>query len=181
MRSEAIGALLCLLGLVCGACLPPPQVRMGADVRLRAFRRLLVPPFSDDRGLGEEYARELSKGLWELGFDVVGGDQTAASLKALGIRRGEALGGYALRELRGLTRADAAVVGHVSCPDSGAAGRITVLVLEAEGGETVLQVDHNPRACGSRAAVGPAMAEVLRSIERALRSKGQRAPEDESF
>jgi len=165
---------------ICLGCVPPPEVRVTEGVDARAFRRFLVPPFSDDRGLGVRYALEFSGGLRDMDFDVVGEEQAAAGFAALGMRKGEAPGMNDLLELRKLTGADAAVIGNVDCGSPGK-GRVSVLVLDTAKGETAVQADYRPRSCGSRAEAATVMREVLDALGRVLGARRRRTLEEDGF
>jgi len=151
----AAGLLGCLPGAGRG-----PRGEAPADGGLRAYKRFAILPFNDARGMGEEYAAEVGRGLWKQDFDVIAGPSLAGALDQMGVTPGETMGQHDLLELRRLTHADAAVFGAVSCPRGKGRNRASMVIMDTATGEPVFDFSFWPRLCGTRRHV-PVISERL--------------------
>ncbi|MBI5243308.1 MAG: hypothetical protein HY922_06410 [Elusimicrobia bacterium] len=166
-------ALILLLAAGLSACAINDLLSAAAP-DIRRYSRILVAPFDDRDGLGRLYARDILRELSALRFSPVSLEQADEAVSRLKISGGGALSAQDISALRQETQADAVLSGAVDCGSLPAAGRppaparVSFILQDAAGGETILKGSFSPKACGSTRDVRPIAAEVGAAFKREL-------------
>jgi hypothetical protein len=157
--------------LLMGGCATSTDMHLPVRADLSGIRRIGVLPFSDSRGHGRAYATAVSKGIYSLQVDIVPPEHIEYAFAQLELPEGEPIGIHGMLELSRLTQADAFVFGSVDCRNRGRR-QVTVLMLSARGGETLLRSHFAHKKCGSREGVGLISTLITRAFAKAFTRTG---------
>jgi hypothetical protein len=136
------------------------------------FRRVAVLPFADRDGLGKVYADSVSRGLWNLGFDPIGREQTEEIYSRLGTEPSDLPSPRALGEFRKTAQAEAVLSGSVECGGrSGSSPGVSFALLETGSGEPLMQKTVPLRRCGSFADVRDVASSVIDAVRREVKRR----------